>query len=456
VAINRYFRSISSLAKRGAMTALLGSMTTLLVSCGGGGTQGGDPTASGALAVIPNSGSLYANVPQLFNVAGGRGPYLVVSNEQTVVPINATISTNTFTVVPNQPGVVDPQSDPNVVPSRTVIITVRDSAGTQVNGTYNVLQNFLTGYNLSISTITTCTPSAGAAAAAAQACAGADSLIQLVPVSNGVRYANKQMRLTSTFGPFSFILDSTGVTGGTYNVTADSTGLVTARIRVTANAATQYAQFRLTDVATGSYREFTFVVTNSTGSNTELSALPATITLTGANNTRCGTGTVNIFAIGGTPPYTANTTFPGSISIMPPSVLNSGDAFSVSLFNPGFCLAPGNVVIRDATGAIFTVNITTSLGTGDPILPLAVAPSTLCIPDGGSGVASISGGNANKVINSSNPGLATAIPTSGNGNFTAAINALGAGGGAGTPVTLAVSDGATTANIAVTRKTTCP
>jgi hypothetical protein len=455
VAINKYFGNLSTLAKRGVVAALFGSMTALLVSCGGSGTTGGNPLTNGTLSILPNSGSLYANVPVTLNVAGGIGPYFVTSNEQTVMPLNFTLTGNTFTTVPNQPGVVDPQTDVNVVPSRTVILTARDSTGTQTTATFNVLQNFLTGYGLSISTTANCA-AAGAGAAATEACAGADSLISLVPISNGLRYANKQMRFTANFGAFSFILDSTGITGPTVTSVADTAGGVTARIRVTPNAATQYAQFRMTDVATGAYRDFTFVIKNANGGNTALSALPASISLGGATTATCGTGLVNVFAFGGLPPYTAATTFPNSILISPPILSRSGDAFSVQIFNANFCLSPGNVVITDAAGNFVTIDVTTTAGTAAPLLPLAVAPSTLCVPDGGTGVVSVSGGNNNKVINSSNPGLATALPTTGTGNFTTTISSLGAGGAVGTAVILTVSDGANSSTITVTRKTTCP
>ncbi len=454
MAINNYLGNLSGLAKRGAIAALLGSMTALLVSCGGGGTTGGNPLTNGLLTILPSTGSLYANVPVTLNVAGGRPPYFVTSSEQTVMPLNFTMSGNTFTTVPNQPGVVDPQTDPNVVPSRTVILTARDADGTQTTATFNVIQNFLTGYGLSVTTTANC--SGAGSTTGTEACAGEDSLISLVPISNGLRYANKQMRLTANFGAFAFILDSTGITGPTVTSTADSAGGVTARIRVTPSAITQYAQFRLTDVVTGAYRDITFVIKNSNGSNVALSALPASISLGGATTAACGTGFVNVFVFGGKPPYTAGTTFPNSISITPPIVTRSGDAFSVQIFNPNFCLNPGNVVITDAAGAFFTIDVTTTPGTATPVLPLAAAPSAVCIPDTGSAVISISGGNSNKVINSSNPALAAAVPTSGSGNFTTTINAGGAGGAIGTAVVLTVNDGANAATISVTRKTTCP
>jgi hypothetical protein len=438
------------------MAALVGSMSAILVSCGGSGAAGGDPLTNGTLSILPNTGSFYANVPTTINVAGGVGPYFVTSNEQTVMPLNFTLQGNTFTTVPNQPGVVDPQTDPNIVPSRTVIVTARDSKGTETTATYNVIQNFMTGYGLSISTTASCSGAAATATTGSEACAGEDSLISLVPISNGLRYAQKTMRFTANFGPFAFILDSTGITGPTVTSIADSAGGVTARIRVTPNAATQYAQFRLTDVATGAYRDFTFVVKNINGSNIALSVVPASINLGGATTAACGTGLVNVFVFGGKPPYTASTSFPNSILISPPVVTRTGDAFSVSIFNPNICLAPGNVVITDALGAFVTMDVTTTPGSTPPVLPLTVAPGALCIPNLSSGVISISGGNANKVINSDNPGLAFAIPTSGTGDFTATISGTGTPAVGGTLVTLTVNDGTSERTVLITRKTTCP
>ena len=462
MAINKYFGNLSTLVKRGAMAALFGSMTAMLVSCGGGGAAGGNPLTSGTLGILPNTGSLYAGVPVTINVAGGTGPYFVTSNEQTVMPLNFTLNGNSFTTVPNNPGVTDQPVDGNQTPPgggptpfRTVVVTARDSKGVEATATFIVLQNFLTGYTFSVTTTATC-GAAGGAAAATQACAGADSLISLAAISSGLRLPNKVLRFTTSFGAFAFILDSTGITGPTLTATTDGLGNVAVRIRVTPNAPTQYAQFRMTDVVSGAYRDVTFVILNANGATAKLSALPASVSLSGADSARCGTGLVNVFAFGGLPPYSASTTFPGSIAITPPILTKSGDAFSVQIFNPNFCLSPGNVVITDAAGAFVTIDITTTAGASPPVLPLAVAPSSICVPDGGTAVVSISGGNTNKVINSSNPGLATALPTSGSGNFTTTISSLGAGGAIGTAVTLTVNDGANSATVSVTRKTTCP
>lgn len=453
-----YFDNLSILTKRGLVAVLLGSMSAMLASCGGSGAAGGDPLKVGELSILPNTGSFYANVPITLNVAGGRGPYFITSNEQTVLPLNFQLNGNTFSAVPNNPGVTDTPNPDNQTPEgatpfRPVVVTVRDAAGLQVQGIYNVFQNFLTGYGLSVSSVAVCD---SAAVGVPQACAGEDSLISLRPISNGLRLPNKQFRLSALLGAFAFIVDSTGVTGPTVTVTTDERGETFARIRITANAITQYAAFRMTDVATGAYRDFTFIIKNANGSNIPLSILPKTVALSGATTAQCGTGLVNVFIFGGKPPYTADTSFPNSISITPPSVTRSGDAFSVQVFNPNICLGPGNVIFKDAAGAFVSMDITTTAGTVAPVLPLSVAPSSICVPDGGSAVVSISGGNDAKVINSSNPSLAVAVPTVGTGSFTPAINSLGAGGALGTLVTLTINDGANSATVNVTRKTTCP
>lgn len=461
MAIKHLLCNTGSWVKRGATVAALGLVSVILTACGGGGAQGGDPTAPGTpLAILPADGSMYATVPQLLTIAGGRPPYFVSSNEPSIIGINNTINGNVFTVVPNQPGVFDPNEDANAVPRRQVVLTVRDSTGTQVAGTYGVLQNFLTGYSLNLTSLVPCGTSSttpGAAPAAVQACAGTESIIRLVPVFNGLRFANKQMRFTVNFGAFAFVLDSVGNTGGTLVATADSSGIVTARIRVLQSAITQYAQFRLADVATGSYSDQNFVITNQSGSTTALSALPSSITLSGATTATCGTGTVNLFIFGGQPPYTASVTFPNSMQVSPPILTRSGDAFTVSLNNPNFCLAPGSVVVTDAAGARVTVDVTTSVGTATPVIPLTVAPTTLaCLPNGGSASVVVSGGSATKVINSSDASLVTSSPTTLAADGTITINGVGAPPVAGTTVTLSVTDGRTTSAISVFRKATCP
>jgi hypothetical protein len=449
--------------KRSFTAVALGATALLLSSCGGGGTQGGDPLKVGSLALQPSAANFYALNPVTLQIAGGRPPYNISTSEPTVIPSNFQLTGNTWNFTPNQPGVVDPTTDPNEVPSRSVTVTVRDANGDQTTGTYKVLQNFLVGYGLSIATTTTCgaTATGGTGGAAAttvsvEACAGSDSLVSLVPISNGLRYAGKQMRVSVNYGPFAFIQDDLPccITGPTYTRNADSAGLVTARIRVLPNAVTQYAQFKLIDVATGAYRDVTFTIRNASPS--ALSVIPSDLTFTGATSAQCGFGGANVYPLGGKAPYRASVTNP-NIQITP-SVVNTGDAFLLQVGPSTTCIS-ASAIVTDAEGKTATVAVKTEAGTTAPVLPLTANPAAVgCMPDT-TGVAqiTISGGGTNKVIAISNPSLLLPTPVSGTGTFVLQLNAQGAGGASLQNVTVTVSDGsATPATITIGRKTTCP
>lgn len=439
--------------KRGLALVTLCSTAIALSSCGGGGTQGGDPLKVGDLALQPAAANFFALNQVTLQIAGGRSPYNISVSEPTIFPSNFQLSGNTWTFTPSQPGVFDPSSDPNEVPARSVSVTVRDANGTQATGAYRVLQNFLVGYGLNLSTLTTC---GGTATTAIEACSGSDSLVALIPVTNGLRYAGKQMQLRVMYGPFAFIQDGPpdGITGPTYTRNADSTGLVTARIRVLPSVITQYAQFRLTDVASGAYRDVTFVIRNA--SPETLSVLPSDITFTGSSTAQCGFGGANLFPLGGKSPYSAAAT---NTSIqLSPSQVTAGNAFNL-LIGPSTTCITASVIVTDAEGKTATVSVKTEPGTTAPVLPLAATPTTVaCLPDTtGSAQITISGGANNKVVAVSNPGLLQPTPATGTGTFVLNLNSLGTGGATLQSVTVTVSDGsATPATIAVGRKSTCP
>ncbi|MBL8520187.1 MAG: hypothetical protein JNK75_05895 [Betaproteobacteria bacterium] len=455
--INHHLNTLEPTLRRG-MAALVGTVALFLAACGGGGTQGGDPNKSGDLAINPSTATMYALNPFTFFIAGGRAPYNVTSSEPTLGQFNFNTSQNQISFTPNQPGVVDVGQDPEQVPSRQMIITIRDANGTQVQGTYNVLQNFLTGYGLSISTVTTCGVAAGGGGGSAiSACSGSDSLVSLVPVFNGTRIAGKQMRLTVNYGPFSFIQDGPpdGITGPNITRNADSTGGVSFRIRVLPNVITQYAQFRLTDVATGAFRNFDFVIRSAAPE--DLSVIPSTITFTGANTAQCGFGSASLFPLGGKGPYRAVASNP-NLQVSP-SQVNAGEGFNLTIGPSTTCIS-ASVIVSDAEGKTSNVSVTTEAGATPPILPLTVTPSVIgCLPDLGANVAqvTVNGGNANKVIAVSSPGLLLPNPTAGSGTFVMQLTSQGVGGGTTQNVTVTVSDGsAAPATVTVGRKSTCP
>ena len=213
----------------------------------------------GALQLLPGAGSIYAGVPTTFNIVGGRAPYLVTSSEPTLIELNFTTSSNNFTIVARNPGVVDVGLDPNEVPRRSVNIEVRDSNGVSLSNTYSVLQNFFTGYGAFYSN--TC--AAPATGDAPQACSGTDTVVNLVPVSNGTLYGDREFELRKVRGDFQCVIENPAVTPqlvDTIRVRTDHEGKAIVRLRVTNGAPTQIATYTVTDIATGATTTHTFII----------------------------------------------------------------------------------------------------------------------------------------------------------------------------------------------------
>ena len=241
--------------------AFIAAAALVLASCGGGGATS-SPGTVGDLALLPGSGSIYAGVPYTFNIAGGRPPFLVTSSEPTLVELNFTTSDRQFTFVARNPGVIDVGLDPDAVPSRSVNIQVRDSAGVQtfISNTYNVLQNFFTGYSVFYSN--TCAVATGTGPAI-QACSGTDTLVGFTPVSQGTLYGNREFQLDRIRGDFSFVPEPPGTAPqlvNTLRVRTDQTGTAFARLRVGIGAPTQLASYRITDIATGVTSNFVVMI----------------------------------------------------------------------------------------------------------------------------------------------------------------------------------------------------
>lgn len=436
-------------------------MTALVVSCGGGGaavsTQGG-----AILAILPGSGSIYAGVPTTFTIVGGRAPYTVASSEPALLAVPTTVKGNSFTVVANNPGVVDPTQDPNIVPSRTVNLQVRDSAQGQVAlGTYNVIQNFLTGYGVTFTpiacagTIPTPTGTTGLAVPA-----GCEIGVSFSATTNGNRAGNRQFLLEAIRGAFVFVDATTGLTGNSIIVTSDHTGRINAIIRTTAGSPTQVAVLRVTDFTggvRGPHSDTVFTISGAT-STTTLTVIPNAFTFTGPDNATCGTGEADVFVFDGARPYSAASSNPNVI-VFAVDANNNPGVFRIRAVNSNVCLTNATVLFTDSVGARATVTVTTALGTTDPPAPpsppVGVNPSTITLGCGQSGSVSVTGGNPPYSASSSTPGITAAVVSN-----TLTINraAVGSTGAAGptTTATVNVTDGSTVASVTVTAPTTCP
>jgi hypothetical protein len=448
-------------------------MGAILGSCGGGGVSSDTGVNVGPLAFVPASGTLYANIPFTMTIAGGKKPYFITSSEQTLVPLNLTLNENSFQIIPKNPGVVDVGQDPKEVPARSIRFTVRDNAGTTVttgDTSFKVLQNFITGYNLSIASLFACGVDSTGKAVSAEACVGSESAIDLRPTTNGVLYQNRALRFSINYGQFLFIDKNSNppnlavnsvtlTTSGSTATGGTESGSLRAFLRPLDNARTQYAGMRITDVVSGIYRDVDFVI--QVPAPTTMTVLPTEVgPIKGRDTSSCGAGSQDLLLTGGVPPYSIRT----SQSITAPSQLSAPGVFTVGV---GFtsapnCLSePNGVVVTDSSGQTVTIKVTTEVGTVVPAVPLNVFPLGLCLQDGLTASVAVTGGNALKVISSSTPSLVTASPTtlsSTSGTITlAAVGLAPTTPATGTAVQVRVDDGSGSGTtIAVTRKTTCP
>jgi hypothetical protein len=422
-----------------ARTTLAGVALAGLASCGGGGVSSDTGNSQGTFAINPGSGSLYAEIPVSFQVVGGQKPYTITSNEQTVIPlVGFRVDGNSFSIIPRNPGVIDAGLQPEEVPRRTVILTVRDNRGVQITAEYRVIQNFLNGYDVSLFALNNCNTDTDPPLSA---CAGFRSRLSLLPINNGLLHRNRQMRISRVSGDFSMVVnENTGALGQFVDTVTDEQGRAAVQLSVPASAITQFATIRVTDIQSGIYRDHHFTIFSTLG---PLSVLPDEITLTGLDNQTCGSGMVTLLASGGTPPYTATSSSPQFVNVSPAQVNESGGTFTVTIGQalPPGCLQDAVVVVRDATGRTDTFTINTEVGSDPPVVPLSVSPTTVCIEDGGFATIAVIGGRPGKVMNSSNPSLATTTPTTGSGDFTFTIDAVGAAPALGTFVTIFVNDG---------------
>jgi len=445
------FHSPSSVL--GAVLALAAAL--LLASCGGGGASG-NPDVTGALQISPTGGTIYAGVPYTINVQGGRTPYTLTSSEPGLVPVPASIDGHSFTVVANNPGVIDIGLQPGQLPVRSVFFTVRSGDGqVVVTGTgatgFQVGQNFLTGYGITFSPITCPIGNAAGSTTAPDACAGGQSVVRMSATFNGNLAGDRQFQFQVLKGHFQFVFPQTGVLGNTVTTVSDHSGNVQVILQADSGIATEIAVLRVIDLATGVYDDHAFVIQGAGGTGT-LTLVPPSITLTGNLTTDCGNGTSNVLVFDGTPPYTAISTNPQQIILQNTSSTAQPGIFTVTVnATPPPC-PTGNIVITDSAGVHATETVTSSPGSGKAPTPAAftVAPTDLSLGCGESGSVSVVGGTGSYTTATGSTNVTAVV--SGN---TVTITRLNSGNTSGsTPVS--ITDGANVGVVTVTNTLTCP
>jgi hypothetical protein len=419
----------------------------LLTSCGGGGATSTDnPPTGGLVDILPFDGTVYAGIPVTFTAVGGRPPYVVTSSEPSLLPFPGRISGNTFTVVPNNPGVVDADLEEDELPVRTVNMTIRDATGDQRTRPIQVAQNFLTGYGVFIQG-STC------ADADVQACAGGDSAVRMQATFAGNLFGNQAFRLEVLRGNFALRNPATGQVASAITLNSDHSGTVTGIITVPTGVPTQLAVLRVIHLPTGVYSDTVFVIDGTPPTSGSLTAIPSEFTFTGPLRGQCGTGFADFFVFDGVGPYTAVSSHP-SIIVTPTSTTGR---FTIRADRPDVCVN-ATIVVVDSLGGRATVNVTTEEGDVDPPTPadppdLVAGPTSLTLACGASGSVTVVGGTGNYSANSTNPNTTATV----SGNTVTITRAGPAGPGAGSQTaTISITDGSQIVNVTATSPATCP
>ena len=424
--------------------ALAAIAAVLLVSCGGGGAQT-NPNQGGSLALLPSGGTFYAGVAYTMTISGGRAPYSLSSDEADVLPVPAIVNGNTFQVVANNPGVIDPNSTPGALPVRTVNLVVRDSSGQSATSAIKVGQNFLTGYTLSF-TSTSCT--LGSTVTTIAPCAGGDTVARVDAVINGNLVGGAAFQFDVVTGNMGFVnpIGSNTVTQS-FQATSDHQGAVTAIVRVPPGVATQIGIIRVTYVATGVSNVYAFTIIGATG--TPMSAIPSSFTFTGAAGA-CGSGSGDFFVSGGVPPYHAVSS---SSQIAVVSDDNGQGRFTLT--TAGAACGAYSIIVTDSgnSNPVNSVTVTVTIAAGAtppaPVLtPLAASPAAIDMGGacGVSATATVVGGSGTYSASTTAPAY---LKTTVSGNtVTVTRNTTGdPAPNVTSPQTLNITDGSSIASV---------
>lgn len=450
----------------GSLVVVMASL--LLGSCGGGGAGSPGPVG-GPPSILPAVGTFFAGVEYTFTVGGGRAPYFITSSEASVLPVPSRVDGNSFSVVPANTAVVDTGLPPNSLPVRTVVVTMRDTAGNSASASIQVAQNFLTGYNVFFSS--NCS-AVGSSPTPPSFCANGETAIEVTAAINGNLYGNREYRFEIVRGPMFFVnipggsgvpaSGTLGPGGASWTTRTDHEGDAHAIVRVNPGVASQVGVFRVVDVATGASTQYVINIAGVPVTG-ELAAIPDNFTLVGRDTQTCGTGTGDFIVLDGTPPYRATSSFPASLSVEPEVSTTQPGRFRFAATNPFVCMDPGTIIITDANNNRTTVEVTTEFGDEDPPPPpMAFTPGSITLGCGASGTVIISGGSGTFTAASPDARITVAITD------RAVTLTRAATDPAGTPVsptpgvpnpisyTVNVTDGTSVAGIGISAPSNCP
>jgi hypothetical protein len=439
-----------------SLLALAGLLS--LAACGGGGSPNNPyspgPSAPPTLVVQPTQINIFPGTPATLTIQSGTAPFQVFSDTPNVLPVQQTTSSTSIVLLANQ-----------VSTQTAVRLTVTDASGQTVPIGVNVLPAPLLN-NL------TFTPTGGDCGA--DLCSAQTGTARVVALGiAGAPLPGRQIKFDVVFGPIAFNTNNpANPQAQTITVVTDNVGLAQVAVVALANATTQPAQIRATDVTSGNQQIVNFnVVNNTTAGQSPIVVVPATANITGPNNQTCSTGfRIDYYVFGGSPPYTVQSTFPQAVQLLNNVVSTSGGFFSA--VTNGSCVNPLVFTITDSAGKQVTAQLQNVVGT-TPVTPppqpaaLAVIPGTVTDVCGSNKTYTfvITGGvppyNITAIVN---PALPNPPPTD---NVTVSPQVVGGNGGsfavttagapadfAGKSITLVILDSSPTQQV-VNARITC-
>ena len=469
MAIKTLFSSTGSWAKRAALVAMFGAMSSLLVSCGGSGTASTTPTVPPTppvitLGVLPTSADVFPGLSVDFTITGGTSPYTTGTSNAVVLPAPAVTGSSTTTfkisILAN-----------SVIADTSVTITIRDSLGATTPLTLNVRATTLNN-------IVTITPVAPTGTGCSGICSGGDAQVDVTAQLNGLKLTNRPIRFDVSQGDFRFVTPGTNTQVNSIVVNTDENGVARVRLQTLVAAPTQVAIFTTTDTVTGLVRRTNFVIQQQTSGVGILSVLPSGTTTFTAFKAAVGQpaqcpfgGIVDMYIYGGTPPYTVVAPLPQFLSVFPSIVTTNGGSYRVTLSGCG----NSQLIVTDAQNRVIesaqVVGVAGPAGDAPPAATppsLAVSPVALTIGCGQTGSVSLSGfGNFTAVIASAGvppasagppavPAGLTVTPTSGAIPGTVSFTRNSGNAGA-SPATIIVNIvGATVVPVTLTVPPICP
>ncbi|MDQ2961771.1 MAG: hypothetical protein M3R31_01230, partial [Pseudomonadota bacterium] len=324
--------------------------------CGGGSGAANNafaapPVLRGPLSILPRVVTVYSNTPATLTITGGVAPYFVVSSNSAILPIGASVTNGTIVLLPA-----------NVLADTAVLITVQDAAGTKATATVTVKPAPI----FNTLTIKPASPACGANAI----CSGQTATASVtVTGAGGVGLPNRQVRFDVVTGAFAIQSnDPANPLVSSLTVVSDQFGVAQVIIQANANAPTQPAFLRATELTTGNQQTAQFTIVQTINGAAVLSVVPTDVTITGPDTQNCSSGfRVDYFIYGGTPPYTVVSTFPSAVTLVNSTVLAPGLPFTV--ITNGTCVNPLTFSIRDAAGLQTTATLNNVPGTTPPPTP---------------------------------------------------------------------------------------